>query len=400
MLKLSVKNFRSIKSQEIELAPITILYGPNGAGKSSLLYSLLTLKNFILNPNQSENTLFNYGSINLGGFESVIFAHDSEQELELNLKLTDLPEIEYGFRLGNRELTLSLQTGRGIFDSPTKFEVKGSLPFRPYRSQSQTVQIEGNDYSVDWNGVYLSGMGGQAEHRKHFTRLQHDFARPNDILLNTIAVSTQRGFTKPQYVPVQITPQGALSEDEIATLLSTDKYLIKTVSDCLKQICGRELRSNVQFGTVQFSLDVIDNDTGLIVDVANDGYGIGQIIIMLTQALIDNNRLICIDEPEVHLHPTSVRALAESFVKIVREKNKMFLLSTHSEILVSSLLALVAEAKLKPTDINCFLVHKEGLETQFLKQAINEKGQIEGGLREFAEAELQNLQSLLGIKDE
>ena len=51
-MNLEIKNFRSVKEQKIELAPITLVYGANGAGKSSLLYALLTLKNIILNPNQ------------------------------------------------------------------------------------------------------------------------------------------------------------------------------------------------------------------------------------------------------------------------------------------------------------------------------------------------------------
>ena len=52
MMKLDIKNFRSIKDQSVELAPITVLYGPNGSGKSSLLYSLLVMKNVILNLEQ------------------------------------------------------------------------------------------------------------------------------------------------------------------------------------------------------------------------------------------------------------------------------------------------------------------------------------------------------------
>jgi len=59
-MRLAIKNFRSIKEQVIELAPINVVYGPNGAGKSSLLYSLLTLKNVVLNPNQQPGGFFNY----------------------------------------------------------------------------------------------------------------------------------------------------------------------------------------------------------------------------------------------------------------------------------------------------------------------------------------------------
>ena len=58
--KLGVKNFRSIESCDVEFAPITIFFGPTSAGKSTLFYALLVLRNFILNPNQALDGLFNF----------------------------------------------------------------------------------------------------------------------------------------------------------------------------------------------------------------------------------------------------------------------------------------------------------------------------------------------------
>jgi len=72
LTKLTVQNFRSIERCEIDLAPITIFFGPTSAGKSTLFYALLVLRNFILNPNQAIDGLFNLGFQNLGGFEACI----------------------------------------------------------------------------------------------------------------------------------------------------------------------------------------------------------------------------------------------------------------------------------------------------------------------------------------
>ena len=55
---LSFKNFRSIEDATVEIAPLTVVYGPNGSGKSSLIYGLLTLRNFLTNPNQNAPSLF------------------------------------------------------------------------------------------------------------------------------------------------------------------------------------------------------------------------------------------------------------------------------------------------------------------------------------------------------
>ncbi|MCS7165949.1 MAG: AAA family ATPase [Candidatus Calescibacterium sp.] len=58
--KVYVKNFRSIKEQEIELAPLVVLYGPTSSGKTSLLYSILTFKNLVTKPNQYYSEIFNW----------------------------------------------------------------------------------------------------------------------------------------------------------------------------------------------------------------------------------------------------------------------------------------------------------------------------------------------------
>jgi len=71
--KLVIENFRSIQSADLPLGKITVLTGANNSGKSSLLYALLVLRDFVMNPNQSLENLFALPFINLGGFEDVMF---------------------------------------------------------------------------------------------------------------------------------------------------------------------------------------------------------------------------------------------------------------------------------------------------------------------------------------
>ena len=80
LTKLTVQNFRSIENCDVEFGPITIFFGPTSAGKSTLFYALLVLRNFILNPNQALDGLFNLGFQNLGGFESEIARNSVESQ--------------------------------------------------------------------------------------------------------------------------------------------------------------------------------------------------------------------------------------------------------------------------------------------------------------------------------
>ena len=81
LTKLTVQNFRSIEHCDVELGPITVFFGPTSAGKSTLFYALLVLRNFILNPNQVLDGLFNLGFQNLGGFEQCVFDHKPSKTL-------------------------------------------------------------------------------------------------------------------------------------------------------------------------------------------------------------------------------------------------------------------------------------------------------------------------------
>ena len=75
---LSFRNFRSLRDVTVDIAPLTVVYGPNGSGKSSLIYGLLTLKNFLTNPGQNIPSLFSYPSISLGGLNEVVHRHSQD----------------------------------------------------------------------------------------------------------------------------------------------------------------------------------------------------------------------------------------------------------------------------------------------------------------------------------
>lgn len=109
--------------------------------------------------------------------------------------------------------------------------------------------------------------------------------------------------------------------------------------------------------------------------------------------------MTCIDEPEIHLHPSLVRGLAHSFVEMTTEFNHQFLVSTHSEHFVQALLEEVAKGAIDPDDVKVYhLTVKDG-NTEIERQEINNKGQISGGLSHFFAQELSGLKSIFKIVD-
>jgi len=76
---ITIENFKAIKEPiRIELKPITLLFGPNSAGKSTIVQALHYAREIFerqnLNP---DRTLLGGETIDLGGFESLVYQHNA-----------------------------------------------------------------------------------------------------------------------------------------------------------------------------------------------------------------------------------------------------------------------------------------------------------------------------------
>lgn len=396
---LEIKNFRSIKNGSIELAPFTILYGPNGAGKSSVIYSLLTMRNLVLSPGQPTDKFFDYFFTNLGKYSSVIFDHNERNDIEFALSFSnDQTTISYQITLGKDKGKYSLTSA--LIDG---IEIPVTFPYN-LDGEVQVKIIDNNGFSefeetavFSWNGIVgKSQIVGSIDNTNSnfidgFTNYINS---PAEFIRRISVVPLKRGFTKPTYSTVPLTPN-LISEDELATFLSAEKHLVSKISTYLEAILNRDLRVNFIPGTSQFTIDVTDKDARMGIGIVNDGFGVSQVVYLLAKSAASNTDVICIEEPEIHLHPSAIRNLAKILVEIQQSEGKQFVISTHSEALLASMLALVSKGTLSSEAIKCYFVNKEKRETFFEDQKVNDKGQIEGGLTSFIQSELEEIDEYL-----
>lgn len=395
---LKIINFRSIqKPHEIELAPITLIYGGNGAGKSSLLYALLALKNIVLNPNQQPDTFFNLLVTNLGGFEQVIFDHrkqDAIMVLGISIQEAAMQlNYEVSIRLNSGEFTLRAKNG---FRLALSLEV--TFPYPSNRNVETTLAVGDNKYGVSWNGLtarLVIPPDATPEAQEEAKSVNVLLNRPIETIRQVDFIPLRRGFFKPQYQQVPISPT-LVGEDEVATLLAQDRYLSGKLSQYLQDITNREFILYSALGTAWFSPQSCDKLARVTTELVNDGFGTNQVVYFLAKALRSDTRFVCVEEPEINLHPTSIRNLAQAMVRMVKEEEKQFLITTHSETLVVALLSQVAKHEIGPNDLACYLATKTKKVTHFERQNVNDKGQIEGGFKSFMEAELEDLKAFLG----
>jgi len=146
--KIKIRNFRSIENQELELAPLVVIYGPTASGKSSLLYSFLVAKNFVLNPNQQLDGFFNLTFQNLSGFDHVVFNKNKELAIELKIFMDT---AEYGIVFSKKGGEVFL---KALFNN-SDIKLKGEILF-PYglnQNFSTIIKINEKEFVINWNGI-------------------------------------------------------------------------------------------------------------------------------------------------------------------------------------------------------------------------------------------------------
>jgi len=280
--------------------------------------------------------------------------------------------------------------------------MKGEVPL-PY-PLNQTFAFEFSEgeeeYTVNWTGLASTVIPKQASDISQ-QKAQSLAARLNQTseLLNSLDIAPhRRGFFKPQYTTTTLSTLPT-SEDEVASIIINNQYLAARISHYARKICDRDFRAQNVPGTQQFKFQTTDINSGIPVDVVNDGYGINQVMYLWAKILRTEVRTELIEEPESHLHPSIVRNFAHNLSVLVEEKDqeKQVMLATHSADFVASLLVAVSEGILPSSHIRCYLSEKSGSATTFQPQKVNDDGQIEGGLTAFVESQMQDLKSLFGI---
>lgn len=187
-------------------------------------------------------------------------------------------------------------------------------------------------------------------------------------------------------------------------MLATDSDLLGRVDLSLEKILNRSLRVFTPPQTASFYLQVMNRETGMMSELVNEGFGTNQLVFLLAKLYRDGYNLLCIEEPEIHLHPSAILNFMERIVRTAKEsltiRRRQFLISTHSEHVITPLLGLIARGALRPDDVALYYVSRKEYETIIERCEISEKGQVKGGLRGFYEAELAATRDLLGTTND
>ena len=162
-------------------------------------------------------------------------------------------------------------------------------------------------------------------------------------------------FPKPHLIPaVRSVSKGQLSGDDFSGL-----GLVERLAQ-LQNPNHDERHKRDQFDQiVSFVQTVLENysaqieipyqrDTilvhmdGKVLPLTALGTGIHEVVILAAAATVIENSIVCLEEPEIHMHPT----LQKKFIKYLASTSNQYFITTHSAHLVDSELASVFHVQL------------------------------------------------------
>ena len=182
-------------------------------------------------------------------------------------------------------------------------------------------------------------------------------------------------------------------EKEDPTVFDWAEEFVANLPENLKKL--EPILSDVQ------DLALFDKRSNTLVSHRDVGIGISQVLPVLVSAYVARNKIVAIEQPEIHLHPALQAELGDVFIASARENKNIFLLETHSEHLVLRVMRRIRETcagnlpegcvPIRPEDVSILFVEPDGPRSIVREMPLNERGELvkawpggffEEGLRE------------------
>ena len=134
-------------------------------------------------------------------------------------------------------------------------------------------------------------------------------------------------------------------------------------------------------------LVLIDKRTGTPVSHRDVGIGVSQVLPVLVSAYASNNKLVAIEQPEIHLHPALQAELGDVFLQsALDDSDNTFLIETHSEHLLLRIMRRMRETgtgelpdgvpAVHPDDVMVLFVEPDGTQSIVRQMPLNERGEL------------------------
>ncbi|MCR2819057.1 DUF3696 domain-containing protein [Microbacterium sp. zg.Y1090] len=417
---LTWSGFRGFREPtSFTLPRLTLLIGRNNVGKSSAYAPLLMMKQ-TLDATSSETALLSRGPlIDAGPFRDYVSGHDESREVCLDVAFSGAPsdaitQAETVFRSVNgqapflaRQRLLSADgqvlMGRSRQAPGQPFVVKSPLlpkqestgrPFRElsdFRKEIRAEQPEGflfsgfagvliprsiqskKDRWAKVQGFYEAGFSlyeRQWGFKARMTQFLRDLA-----YIGPLRSLAQRTYRLAAESPSDVGSTGEHTPEILFRL--RDEAAGNSVNEWLVKL-GYGRLAFTELSDEYFQMQ-IEPAPGLLVNIADSGVGLSQVVPLLAQAaLLDEDATLIAQQPEIHLNPAQQSVVTDFLISRANDGVRV-VIESHSEHVLLRLRRRIAEGTLKADEVAVYFVDSSDGATTMRQISLGEHAELDRG---------------------
>lgn len=376
--RLYIENLESLAGpHEVPLAPLTLIYGPNSAGKSTILNGLQLFMKAVDVGRRDALHVWEKAFEESAPLRSLITwqAPDPEDPEHVHWR----PQLKLGvdFRTGDGEVARAELEFEPNPIGRVDYLTSGLGPLREAELSRKMIGLEDPDpFDPDFDPASAFGEDSLVPYLVLEKQPGGDwtseikladaelFAHPSGALkAHMFAMAyllrylgPHRGAPTAAYRPLQGPFNKSFSPYE---LVDYGRWGIAGFGgyEVLNQMMNQleipyefELRP-AGADSQEPRWDFKDVRSGALVGLDNVGYGVGQLLPVIDVCVHAARQVICIEEPEIHLHPRLQAKLGNLFATSVLTRGNQVILETHSESILLRVRRLIRRGTLLPSEV-------------------------------------------------
>jgi len=318
--RISVNNFKSLKTIDIPLKRLNILAGINGMGKSSLIQVLLLLKQSNLISTRKLDLKGYLVDIGKGQDALYQFAKDDFIRFKLEWNKNNYADYEFEWMPESNVLNL-------VEKNTTEKNIDNYINNLQYISADRLGPSV--LYDMSQNSVKDGNLGSNGQYTSHF-----------------LSVNSNRFKVNPKrFHPTMTSP-----------------FLINQVNAWLGEISpGVKVNVTELLGADRILLNYefeLQKGRTQAFKSTNVGFGISYALAVIVALLIaEEDQIVIIENPEAHIHPRGQAKLGK-LMALVAASGAQLIIETHSDHIINGIRVAVKEKQIPYVDVQCLWFHK------------------------------------------